>query len=318
MSQGNDSEFYQKNLQDFGKLYFPDDIDKSINDLAGLDIIKDFLNSFYSTIINIQKKKQLPVKLRLSALLTGIPGTGKTTIVKAMAKQHKIPILVIFSSKLIQSFLGESLKRIAKLMEICQNFVKNTNTPLILFFDEIDAIASERANQNEVGEIKRTVISFLQELDYLLDLQLPIGVIGATNHPESLDTAVWRRFTFKFELPRPDKKVRTDIFNIFKGKFEIAGYNIHFLYDEVDKEDFTGSDIERAFEIVLMRLIAKHDSKDIYDTDFSEAMGFVKGTTLQRPGVEGEKEETKEKNGTNNDMGDHSKDQQNTNFKIRK
>ncbi|MHA1679741.1 MAG: AAA family ATPase [Promethearchaeota archaeon] len=274
---------FQSLLGGFGKVYFPKDIQKTCDDLVGLEEEKEFLDVFYKIVKNIGKYKNLPIEIKLSALLEGVPGTGKTTLVKAKAKEYGIPILVVFSSRLISSLLGESTKKISRLMQLCQEYVIKEKSPMVIFFDEIDSIASERSSENEVGEIKRVVISYLQDLDYLLSQRLPIGVIGATNHAQVLDSAVWRRFTFKFKFKFPDKEMRKEIFKMFVEKFKDSEINMDIDINQLDSKDkpfadgFTGSDIERAFEIALMKCIASKQTT--IDTSlFESAMKFVEGT----------------------------------------
>ncbi|MHA1339683.1 MAG: AAA family ATPase [Promethearchaeota archaeon] len=246
-----------KYLGDYGEIYTPNDITYNIADLIGLEIQKKYLDSFFNALKEYSKKIQqnfFPIPIILSALLVGPPGTGKTTLTKALAKKYEIPLIVIFSNTLIASLLGESLSRIKNLLRQAEEYGRKNGT-IILFFDEIDAISSERANPHEVGEIKRTVISFLQELDLILEKQLPIGIIGATNHPEQLDRAVWRRFTYKIDFPKPAREVRLQILDHFIKKIEKNNnFIINFNANDVIEltENFTGADIERAFQISLL------------------------------------------------------------------
>lgn len=72
----------------------------------------------------------------------------------------------------------------------------------VLFFDEFETLGKERGDTHETGEIKRVVSSLLLQID---NLPSHVIVIGATNHPELLDRAVWRRFQIKISLPNSDK-----------------------------------------------------------------------------------------------------------------
>jgi ATP-dependent 26S proteasome regulatory subunit len=270
----------------YGEIFFPEDITKTAKELVGLEEPKKFLGSFFNAVKNIKKYGDLPLPFRASALLEGVPGTGKTALVMAMAKEYEIPILVVFASKLIDQFLGKSQQNLDSLMEACLYAVDTLQTPLIVFFDELDSIASERANEHEVGEIKRLVIGFIQNIDRLLAKGKPIGIIGATNHVKSLDSAVFRRFTFKFKFDYPDRNTRLKIFELFKKKFEDRGFlvKVDLSMLENDKQAFadgyTGSDIERVFEIAQTYMISIE--KTVITTDlFQAAMKFVEGTRNQ-------------------------------------
>ncbi len=97
--------------------------------------------------------------------------------------------------QLIGSHLGETNRRLDAL------FRDVAMRPAVLFFDEFDAIGKERADRQETGEIKRVVASLLMNVDALPS---HVVVVAATNHPEMLDRAVWRRFQIKLELVPPD------------------------------------------------------------------------------------------------------------------
>src|SRR5207244_9757845 len=96
----------------------------------------------------------------------------------------------------ITSYLGETAQRLRRLFD----FVRTE--PCVLFFDEFDAIGKERGDLHETGEIKRVVTTLLLQLD---DLPSYCVLIGATNHPELLDRATWRRFQLRLHLGRPNE-----------------------------------------------------------------------------------------------------------------
>lgn len=100
--------------------------------------------------------------------------------------------------------------------------IAEENGAFILFFDEIDAIASERSNIHEVGEIKRAVISFLQIIDKINYFGTPLAILGATNHQDQLDSAIWRRFTFHLKFDFPTFHLRKKIIEAFINKISNA------------------------------------------------------------------------------------------------
>jgi len=129
-------------------------------------------------------------------LLAGAPGNGKTSLAEAIAADLMYPFYIIRYENLIGSFLGETASRLQKVF----NFVKTRNC--VLFFDEFDTIGKERGDTKETGEIKRVVSSLLLQMDRLPSY---VVVITASNHPELLDRAVWRRFQLRLELKPPTK-----------------------------------------------------------------------------------------------------------------
>jgi AAA+ superfamily predicted ATPase len=136
------------------------------------------------------------LKPRHTVLLAGSPGNGKTTLAEALACELMVPLLVVRYETLIGSYLGETSSRLKNLIEYAKT------QRCVLFFDEFDTLGKERGDTHETGEIKRVVSSLLLQLDDLPDY---VVVVAASNHPELLDRAVWRRFQLRLELPLPTR-----------------------------------------------------------------------------------------------------------------
>lgn len=133
---------------------------------------------------------------RHRVLLVGPPGSGKTSLAEALASEIMVPLLVARYESLITSFLGETAGRLDALFEAVRS------RPCVLFFDEFDTIAKERGDTHETGEIKRVVSSLLLQIDRMPSY---VTVVVATNHPELLDRAVWRRFQLRATLPQASR-----------------------------------------------------------------------------------------------------------------
>jgi hypothetical protein len=133
---------------------------------------------------------------RHRVLMAGPPGNGKTTLAEAIAEALGIPLLVVRYEAVIGSFLGETASRLRRVFDYART------TPCVLFFDEFDVVGKERGDIHETGEIKRVVSSVLLQID---DLPSWTVVVTATNHPELLDRAVWRRFQLRLDLPAPTR-----------------------------------------------------------------------------------------------------------------
>lgn len=131
-------------------------------------------------------------------LLVGPPGTGKTMTAAALAGELTIPLFTIQLDGLITKYLGETAAKLRLIFETIQQ------TRAVYLFDEFDALGSERAARNEVGEIRRVLNSFLQFLEQ--DESNSI-IVAATNHPQILDRALFRRFDSVIEYRLPSENI---------------------------------------------------------------------------------------------------------------
>ena len=137
-----------------------------------------------------------------SILLYGKPGVGKTYIAKWLSYMLNMPLVTLDLASAISSYLGRSGQNIKSLFE----FTKSQN--VILFLDEIDAIAKKRDDASDLGELKRLVNVLLKELE---DCPVTCVIIGATNHPELLDRAIWRRFDREINVSMPALDQRKEL-----------------------------------------------------------------------------------------------------------
>ena len=133
---------------------------------------------------------------RHRVLLAGPPGNGKTSLAEAIADALSTPFLVVRYEAVVGSYLGETARRIEQVFEYARS------RRCVLFFDEFDAIGKERGDLHETGEIKRVVSSLLLQIDALPSY---VVIVTASNHPELLDRAAWRRFQIRLEMPMPDQ-----------------------------------------------------------------------------------------------------------------
>ncbi len=135
---------------------------------------------------------------RRKLLLVGPPGTGKTMTASVLAGELGVPLFLVRLDSLITKFMGETA---AKLRQV---FDSITDMRGVYFFDEFDAIGSQRGLANDVGEIRRVLNSFLQMIEHDHSNSL---IVAATNHPEILDYALFRRFddVIEYKLPSLDQ-----------------------------------------------------------------------------------------------------------------
>ncbi|EHK2354967.1 ATP-binding protein [Clostridium perfringens] len=166
-------------------------------------ILDERIKSEYSRFLLEQEKKEELMKYGIKAsntiLLYGEPGVGKTYSAKWLAYKLNKPLINLNLATVVSSLLGETGSNIKSVLD----YAKRNNG--VLFLDEFDSIAKKRDDDRDVGELKRIVNVLLKELE-----QWPINgiVIAATNHPELLDKAIWRRFDLKINLPMPNQEIR--------------------------------------------------------------------------------------------------------------
>lgn len=146
---------------------------------------------------------------RSRVLLVGPPGNGKTTLAEVIANELNVPLAVVRYEAVIGSYLGETAQRINTVFEQARSY------RCVLFFDEFDSIGKERGDSQETGEIKRVVSSLLLQIDKLPSY---VVIVAASNHPELLDRAVWRRFQMHLELPKPERSEIEEWLKYFERK----------------------------------------------------------------------------------------------------
>lgn len=163
-------------------------------------VLTDKIRGLLQEVIEEQHRSELlhayNLRPRHRVLLAGPPGNGKTTLAEVLACELMAPLIVVRYETLIGSYLGETASRLKNLLD----YVKTQRC--VLFFDEFETLGKERGDTHETGEIKRVVSSLLLQMDEMPDY---VVVVAASNHPELLDRAVWRRFQVRIELPNPTR-----------------------------------------------------------------------------------------------------------------
>ena len=182
--------------RDLRDMILPVDAEATVQELVEEQFRADLLRSY-----NLEPRNRV--------LLVGPPGNGKTTLAEALAGALNVPLMLVRYEAVIGSFLGETAQRIGQVFEYARS------RHCVLFFDEFDVVGKERGDVHETGEIKRVVSSLLLQVD-----QLPsyVVVVTASNHPELLDRAVWRRFQIRLELPMPKQGQVEEWFRRFEQR----------------------------------------------------------------------------------------------------
>lgn len=182
---------------------------------------------------------------RRKILFTGSPGTGKTMSAAVLATELKLPLYTIVLDNLITRFMGETAAKLRLIFD----HIKQTRA--VYLFDEFDAIGTQRSAQNDVGEIRRVLNSFLLFVEQ--DASESI-IVAATNHPELLDKALYRRFDdiIQFEKPGQDqiRKLIENRLAVFDTD-SLSWGNITAAADGLSSAEVTRASEDAAKEAVL-------------------------------------------------------------------
>ena len=178
-------------LLDLAEEYF------GFNDLIIDDEIKERLEYIIAENQNLKRLRSFGLKPKQKILFCGPPGTGKTLSAKIISSVIGYPLVYVLFDSILSSFLGQTATNLRKIFDFIEQ------DKFIVLFDEFDVVGKKRDDPQEHGEVKRLVNNFMQMIDsYNGDSIL----IAATNHPQLLDTAIWRRFNEVIEFKNPTKK----------------------------------------------------------------------------------------------------------------
>ncbi len=180
-------------------------------------------------------------------LLLGHPGTGKTMTGAVLAGELGLPLFTIQLDGLITKFMGETAAKLRLVFDAIQQ------TRAVYLFDEFDALGGERAAKNDVGEIRRVLNSFLQFLEQDESEGL---ILGATNHPQLLDRALYRRFDAVIEYGLPTPKLAEQVMRARLALLDCAAVDWDAV--AVAAEGLSHAEVVRACEQAAKNAILTH------------------------------------------------------------
>ena len=172
------------------------------DDMTSLVLCQELKEKLDRVIKEYLKKETLSkygLANRRKLLLYGASGTGKTMTASALAKEFNLPFFVVRTEKVVTKFMGETGQKLGRIFDFINE------VPAVYLFDEFDAIGSQRGMDNEVGEQRRILNTFLQLLERD---ESDSFIIAATNSIESIDKAMFRRFDDVIEYKLPDREQR--------------------------------------------------------------------------------------------------------------
>lgn len=242
------------------------------NDVAGLEGAKEALKE--AVILPIKfphlfTGKRTPWR---GILLFGPPGTGKSYLAKAVATEaNNSTFFSISSSDLVSKWLGESEKLVKNLFSLARE-----HKPSIIFIDEIDSLCGSRS-ENESEAARRIKTEFLVQMQGVGNNNDGILVLGATNIPWTLDSAIRRRFEKRIYIPLPEEHARSFMFKLHLGSTPNSMTEEDFVTLGKKTEGYSGADISIIVRDALMQPVRKVQTA----THFKR----VRGSTFNNPGV---------------------------------
>lgn len=195
-----------------------------LSDLIVSDVISERIERIINEYIQVEKLRRHNLENRRKILLSGPPGTGKTMTASIIANELELPLYVILMDKMVTKFMGETS---AKLRQVFDAIEEKQG---VYLFDEFDAIGTNRSKDNDVGEMRRVLNSFLQFIEHDNSDSL---IIAATNNLGLLDEALFRRFddVLHYQLPSDTEKflLLENRLGNYAGKFDL-----HSIVDKLD------------------------------------------------------------------------------------
>jgi len=218
-----------------------------LKDLVVDERLSDRLNRIIREQKHFSRLRNHGLQARHKLLLIGPPGTGKTLTASVLAGELGLPLFTVRLDAIITKYMGETA---AKLRQV---FDAISDVRGVYFFDEFDAIGSQRGLANDVGEVRRILNSFLQMIEQDNSNSL---IVAATNHPDILDTALFRRFDDIVRYQLPETPAITTILKSRLSSYVQKGFR--WSKAASASEGLSGAEITRATNEVIKEMIINH------------------------------------------------------------
>ena len=215
-----------------------------LSDMAMPEVLAERLKRVLLEQRQEKKLREHSQSPRRKLLFVGPPGSGKTMTASALAGELHLPLFTIMLEGLITKFMGETAAKLRLVFDAIRQ------TAGVYLFDEFDALGAHRSQSNDVGEIRRVLNSFLQLLEK--DDSQSI-VVAATNHPEMLDRALFRRFDDVIEYALPDATLAEEVLRRKLAMFQTIDLDWPQVLPEV--KGLSHAELVRASEEAAKRAV---------------------------------------------------------------
>jgi SpoVK/Ycf46/Vps4 family AAA+-type ATPase len=248
-----------RNALDLVIVLAPEEVEQKMEDIVCTHGQIDVISKIQHAITQREFLRRHRIYEVGKLLFVGPPGTGKTSLALAMSRTMHMPVLEVRLSMVTSQYLGETSKNIDRIFDLAKKL-----SPAILFIDEFDFVAKSRVADDH-GAMKRAVNSLLKNIDKINLVKDGVVLIGATNHPQLLDEAAWRRFDEVVEFSLPDEDMRKTILKNVTGSLHCT---IDYPYLAAQTEGFSGSDIRMMVkEAIMCALMNKRESINAEDIE---------------------------------------------------
>ncbi len=243
----------------------PEEVEQTIDDIICSEDQLHRIVKLKIALENLEFLKTHRVYEVGKLLFIGPPGTGKTSLAFALTRVLHMPVLEVRLSMITSQYLGETSKNIDRIFDVAKLL-----SPCILFIDEFDFIAKSRIGDDH-GAMKRAVNALLKNIDRISLIRNNVLLIGATNHPQLLDEAVWRRFDEVIPFDLPDDDTRYKILSHLLGGFECT-CDIQRIVDETD--GFSGADLKMVVREAILNALMDN-RHNLTENDLFRGEGLI-------------------------------------------
>ena len=253
----------------------------TFKDVGGMDDVKEqFRVNIILPLKNPKLFQSYGKRIGGGILLFGPPGCGKTYLSRALAGECNATFYRVGIHEILDKFLGESEKNMHSLFEMARR-----NAPTVVFLDEIDLLGHKRTDDSWGRALRGATNVLLSEMDDVGKPDKPVLVVGATNTPWSVDSALRRpgRFDRVIFVPPPDQTAREEILKLHLREKPIEDIDYPKIASKLDK--FSGADIrdlvDRGVELAIRRAMRSGKTEPVTNSDLLRTATEMRPSTIE-------------------------------------